>query len=116
MRLDFKLQLTCVATCVSDSCDLPSLLNLLQVATTVVEMPNDAAVKLWDDDINKRIFDLMHSQNNMERLGGLLAIGTPVFPSPIVDYIEFLTKIIFWRMMVKTSLDQSDTSTGSTIM
>ncbi|KAG9313026.1 phosphatidylinositol 3-kinase [Chiua virens] len=44
------------------------------VATTVVEMPNDAAVKLWDDDINKRIFDLMHSQNNVERLGGLLAI------------------------------------------
>ncbi|KIK95251.1 hypothetical protein PAXRUDRAFT_33077 [Paxillus rubicundulus Ve08.2h10] len=44
------------------------------VATTVVEMPNDAAVKLWDDDINKRIFDLMHSQNNPERLGGLLAI------------------------------------------
>ncbi|KAF9240696.1 phosphatidylinositol 3-kinase [Melanogaster broomeanus] len=44
------------------------------VATTVMEMPNDAAVKLWDDDINKRIFDLMHSQNNAERLGGLLAI------------------------------------------
>ncbi|KAF8448980.1 phosphatidylinositol 3-kinase [Boletus edulis BED1] len=44
------------------------------VSTTVVEMPNDAAVKLWDDDINKRIFDLMHSQNNVERLGGLLAI------------------------------------------
>ncbi|KAF9223956.1 phosphatidylinositol 3-kinase [Gyrodon lividus] len=44
------------------------------VATTVMEMPNDAAVKLWDDDINKRIFDLMHSQNNFERLGGLLAI------------------------------------------
>lgn len=41
-------------------------------------MPNDAAVKLWDDDINKRIFDLMHSQNNVERLGGLLAIGAPL--------------------------------------
>ncbi|KAH7890784.1 phosphatidylinositol 3-kinase [Phlebopus sp. FC_14] len=44
------------------------------VAITVVEMPNDAAVKLWDDDINKRLFDLMHSQNNADRLGGLLAI------------------------------------------
>lgn len=42
-------------------------------------MPNDAAVKLWDDDINKRIFDLMHSQNNVERLGGLLAIGAPLY-------------------------------------
>ena len=54
-------------------------------------MPNDAAVKLWDDDINKRIFDLMHSQNNVERLGGLLAIGTPAPRSPVVDCIEFLT-------------------------
>lgn len=50
-------------------------LNAPQVVTTVVEMPSDAAVKLWDDDINKRLFDLMHSQNNAERLGGLLAIG-----------------------------------------
>ena len=56
------------------------VLSFLQVAATVVEMPNDAAVKLWDDDINKRIFDLMHSQNNVERLGGLLAIGVPLFP------------------------------------
>lgn len=54
------------------------VLNGFQVATTVVEMPSDAAVKLWDDDINKRIFDLMHSQNNVERLGGLLAIGVPL--------------------------------------
>lgn len=51
-------------------------------------MPNDAAIKLWDDDINKRIFDLMHSQNNVERLGGLLAIGAPAFRSPVAVYIE----------------------------
>lgn len=46
-----------------------------QVAMTVAEMPSDAVAKLWDDDINKRLFDLMHSQNNVDRLGGLLAIG-----------------------------------------
>ncbi|KAG2355693.1 atypical PIKK FRAP protein kinase [Suillus spraguei] len=44
------------------------------VAMTVAEMPSDAVAKLWDDDINKRLFDLMHSQNNVDRLGGLLAI------------------------------------------
>ncbi|EGN96671.1 hypothetical protein SERLA73DRAFT_170096 [Serpula lacrymans var. lacrymans S7.3] len=44
------------------------------VSTTVAEMPSDAAAKLWDDHINRRLFDLMHSQNNVERLGGLLAI------------------------------------------
>jgi FKBP12-rapamycin complex-associated protein len=46
-----------------------------QVATTVAEMSSDAAAKLWDDNINRRLFDLMHSQVNVERLGGLLAIG-----------------------------------------
>lgn len=55
-------------------------LTILQVVSTVVEMPSDAAVKLWDDDINKRLFDLMHSQNNAERLGGLLAIGVACSP------------------------------------
>ncbi|KAH7926057.1 FAT-domain-containing protein [Leucogyrophana mollusca] len=44
------------------------------VFTTVAEIPPDAAAKLWDDDINKRLFDLMHSQSNVDRLGGLLAI------------------------------------------
>ncbi|KAJ8079507.1 phosphatidylinositol kinase- protein kinase tor1 [Marasmius tenuissimus] len=44
------------------------------VATTVSEMPSDTAAKLWDDNINRRIFDLTHSQNVAENFGGLLAI------------------------------------------
>ncbi|KAF5387292.1 hypothetical protein D9757_005800 [Collybiopsis confluens] len=44
------------------------------VATTVAEMSSDTAAKLWDDNINRRIFDLMHSQNTAENFGGLLAI------------------------------------------
>ncbi|KAJ3878338.1 phosphatidylinositol 3-kinase [Lentinula edodes] len=44
------------------------------VLTTVAEMPSDTAAKLWDDDINRRIFDLMHSQTSAENFGGLLAI------------------------------------------
>jgi hypothetical protein len=47
----------------------------VQVATTVAEMSSDAAAKLWDDTINRRLFDLIHSQNTVEKLGGLLAIG-----------------------------------------
>lgn len=47
----------------------------VQVATTVAEMTPDAAAKLWDDNINRRLFDLMHSQNTTENFGGLLAIG-----------------------------------------
>lgn len=38
-------------------------------------MSSDAAAKLWDNTINRGIFDLVHSQNNHEKLGGLLAIG-----------------------------------------
>ncbi|KII85882.1 hypothetical protein PLICRDRAFT_144570 [Plicaturopsis crispa FD-325 SS-3] len=45
------------------------------VATTVAEMSSDTAAKLWDDNINKRLFELVHSQvSNVEKLGGILAI------------------------------------------
>jgi FKBP12-rapamycin complex-associated protein len=44
------------------------------VTTTVAEMSSDAAAKLWDDNINRRLFELMHSPNNNERWGGLVAI------------------------------------------
>jgi FKBP12-rapamycin complex-associated protein len=38
-------------------------------------MSSDAAAKLWDDNINRKLFDLTHSQNSVEAFGGLLAIG-----------------------------------------
>ncbi|KAI0046207.1 atypical/PIKK/FRAP protein kinase [Auriscalpium vulgare] len=44
------------------------------VSTKVVEMSSDAAAKLWDDSIIQRLFDLVHSPNNHEKLGGILAI------------------------------------------
>ncbi|THV05541.1 FAT-domain-containing protein [Dendrothele bispora CBS 962.96] len=37
-------------------------------------MSSDTAAKLWDDNINRRIFDLMHSTTTAENFGGLLAI------------------------------------------
>ncbi|KAF8892145.1 phosphatidylinositol 3-kinase [Infundibulicybe gibba] len=44
------------------------------VSTAVAEMTSDAAAKLWDDNINRRLFELTHSQNTVEAFGGLLAI------------------------------------------
>lgn len=45
------------------------------MSNTVPAMASDAATKLWDDTINRRLFDLVHSQTNVEKLGGILAIG-----------------------------------------
>ncbi|KAI0064021.1 atypical/PIKK/FRAP protein kinase [Artomyces pyxidatus] len=54
---------------------LQSALELRRyVSTKVVEMSSDAAAKLWDDSINQRLFDLVHSPNTVEKLGGILAI------------------------------------------
>ncbi len=49
-----------------------------QVATKVVEMSSDAATKLWEDSINQRLFDLVHSPHSHDKLGGILAIGMPL--------------------------------------
>lgn len=37
-------------------------------------MSSDAVAKLWDDNINRRLFELTHSQNTAEAFGGLVAI------------------------------------------
>ncbi|KIM44660.1 hypothetical protein M413DRAFT_25110 [Hebeloma cylindrosporum] len=44
------------------------------VSMSIAEMSSDAASKLWDDNINRRLFELTHSQNVVEAFGGLLAI------------------------------------------
>jgi hypothetical protein len=69
-----SLQLSCDAMYVAIRNDRMTL-TILQVATAVSEMSSDAAAKLWDDNINRRLFDLMHSQNSVDKLGGLSAIG-----------------------------------------
>lgn len=45
---------------------------------SIAEMSSDAASKLWDDNINRRLFELTHSQNVVEAFGGLLAIGAAI--------------------------------------
>ncbi|KAF8966334.1 atypical/PIKK/FRAP protein kinase [Flammula alnicola] len=44
------------------------------VSMSIAEMSSDAASKLWDDNINRRLFELTHSQNVVDAFGGLLAI------------------------------------------
>ncbi|KAG2011794.1 atypical/PIKK/FRAP protein kinase [Coprinopsis cinerea AmutBmut pab1-1] len=44
------------------------------VQVSYAEMTSDAAAKLWDDHINRRLFALIHSQNINEAFGGLLGI------------------------------------------
>jgi FKBP12-rapamycin complex-associated protein len=39
-------------------------------------MPGDAAARLWDDTVTKKLFELVHSQIGHEKLGGLLGIGS----------------------------------------
>ncbi|KAH8093828.1 FAT-domain-containing protein [Cristinia sonorae] len=44
------------------------------VVEVVPEMSSDAAAKIWDDTINRKLFDLVHSMNTTEKLGGITAI------------------------------------------
>lgn len=41
-------------------------------------MSSDTATKLWDDNINRLLFQLTHSQNVTDAFGGLLAIGRDI--------------------------------------
>ncbi|KAF8519025.1 phosphatidylinositol 3-kinase [Hysterangium stoloniferum] len=44
------------------------------VTGAVADMNSDASAKLWDEHINRRLFDLIHSNNSTDKLGGILAI------------------------------------------
>ena len=58
---------------------MPLLIHSAQVNEVVPEMSSDAAAKIWDDTINRKVFDLVHSQNNVEKLGGITAIGASAY-------------------------------------
>ncbi|KAI0818725.1 hypothetical protein BC629DRAFT_1719649 [Irpex lacteus] len=42
---------------------------------------SDAAAKQWDDNINRRLFDLVHSQANYEKLGVLWLLASFIITS-----------------------------------
>ena len=48
-----------------------------QVTAAIADMNSDSSTKLWDEHINRRLFDLIHSNNSTDKLGGILAIGAP---------------------------------------
>jgi FKBP12-rapamycin complex-associated protein len=60
-----------------------------QVATTVAEMSPDVAGKVWDN-VNQAIFDLMHSQHNERKLGGLLAMSALFLPGSNLSSLIFV--------------------------
>ena len=50
------------------------LSDLTQVSNAIPELSSDGIAKLWEELIAK-IFELVHSQTHVEKLGGILAIG-----------------------------------------
>ena len=61
----------------------------VQVSMSIVEMSSDAASKLWDDNINRLLFELTHSQNIVEAFGGLLAIGGAILALAEIQNLRF---------------------------
>ena len=45
-----------------------------KVSNTVPDLSSDLAARLWDETVT-RLSELVHSQTNVEKLGGVLAIG-----------------------------------------
>jgi hypothetical protein len=78
----------------------------MQVSTSVAEMTSDAAAKLWDNTINRGIFELIHSANPNDQLGGLLAIGLSS-PSPPIFYLR--------GRQTTSSIRAAKTSSGTAI-
>lgn len=64
----------------SDTCALQlshsfsGLTRASKVSNTVPDLPSDLATKVWDDTVF-RLSELVHSRTNVEKLGGVLAIG-----------------------------------------
>ncbi|KAI0272361.1 atypical/PIKK/FRAP protein kinase [Gloeopeniophorella convolvens] len=77
------------------------------VATKVVEMSSDVAAKLWEDFINQRLFDLVHSPHNHDKLGGLLAIDH-LLDVDGEETHEFKSNLFRFYNYVKSLLPNSD--------
>lgn len=59
------------------------LADAFQVSNAVPDMSSDVAAKLWEETVSK-LSELVHSQTNVEKLGGILAIGAYVVLSQLV--------------------------------
>ncbi|KAG6843936.1 hypothetical protein H0H87_011584 [Tephrocybe sp. NHM501043] len=67
------------------------------LSATVPELSTDNAGKLWDDDINRRLFELTYSQHSHEAFGGLQAI-TQLLDSELAAKIDTTRNLFrFWN-------------------
>ncbi|KAN0137000.1 atypical/PIKK/FRAP protein kinase [Lactarius tabidus] len=87
---------------------LQSALELRRyVASKVIEMSSDAATKLWEDSINQRLFDLVHSPHSHDKLGGILAIDH-LLDVDGEETIEFKHNLFRFYNYVKSLLPNGD--------
>ncbi|OSX64010.1 hypothetical protein POSPLADRAFT_1065405 [Postia placenta MAD-698-R-SB12] len=77
------------------------------VSNTVHDGFTDTAAKLWDDRINRRIFELIHSQNTADNLGGVLAIDY-LLNAEGEGAIEYRENLYRFYNYVRTLLPSSD--------
>ena len=54
-------------------------------------MPSDQAIKLWDDSINKRIFELIHATSVTDKLGGLDIVRAGLYLQMLSAELLFAT-------------------------
>ncbi|KAI1796782.1 atypical/PIKK/FRAP protein kinase [Ganoderma leucocontextum] len=76
------------------------------ISNTIPELSSDAATKLWEETINK-ISGLIHSQTNIEKLGGILAIDHLL---RVEGEIESKSNLFRLYNYVKALLPDSDTN------
>ncbi|KAI9455690.1 armadillo-type protein [Lactarius psammicola] len=87
---------------------LQSALELRRyVATMVDEMSSDAAIKPWEDSINQRLFDLVHSPHSHDKLGGILAVDH-LLDVHGEETIEFEHNLFRFYNYVKSLLPNED--------
>ncbi|KAG6841465.1 hypothetical protein C0991_010890 [Blastosporella zonata] len=67
------------------------------LSIAVSEMSSDAAGKLWDDNINRRLFELTHSQHSHEAFGGLMAISQLLDVNPEENIDSKRNLFRFWN-------------------
>ncbi|KDQ61375.1 hypothetical protein JAAARDRAFT_66505 [Jaapia argillacea MUCL 33604] len=77
------------------------------VSTSVSELSSEAAGKLWEDTINRRLFDLVHSPNSWEKLGGIMAIDHLLDVDP-EETIESKMNLFRFYNYVKPLLPNND--------
>ncbi|XP_006461830.1 hypothetical protein AGABI2DRAFT_151451 [Agaricus bisporus var. bisporus H97] len=73
-------------------------------------MSSDASVKIWDETINRKLFELTHSQNTAEAYGGLMAIVDYLLGTEPDETIEAKRNLFRFYNYVKHLLPNHEVS------